>query len=520
MAPWKWYPQLKQETWLRNTAFESLFGGSKGGGKSDALLAEASRQLDNPNYHAIIFRRTFPQLQEIIDRAHKWFKPCAKWNGELHRYTFPSGAFIAFGHCKNEDDKYNYQGHEYTYMGFDQLEQFTYRQYEYLTAQVRTSDPKLTAYVRASANPGGIGHSWVKNRFIDKCRPDGGLRYFIKDPTTDEDKEVPAGTPGALSRSFVASRIWDNQVLMNADPNYINRLNSLADKLRRALRDGDWDAYEGQYFGEWRRDIHVIPYFDRSMPHKIIIGCDYGFTAPSSVGWYAVTRDQIIRYRELYIEGKTYEELIRMVLEKSVNPNDGKPEKVEYMVCDPAIWGDKKHFQEPKEGFTRGESGFDVMNEVVNNEDKRKEMGIPISLPQFPIISGDNRRIVGWGRMRVALKVEKNQFGVLSAKFVVTEDCKNFIRTLPGLIFDATSPEDVDTTGEDHPADEARYAIMSRPIAPDPEKKQNTPTDEFWLQVKRDQIRFEAKKQRLETQETQVYEEGSREMEESDVSMS
>jgi len=499
---WQWKPQIKQEQYLRTPAMEALFGGSKGGGKSDALLADATRQLNNPNYRAILFRRTFPQLQELIDRAHKWFKSCARWQGDLHRYTFPSGAFIAFGHCNNEDDKYNYQGHEYTYMGFDQLEQFTQTQYEYLKAQVRTSDPMLKTYIRASANPGGIGHAWVKSRFIDKCSPDGRIKYFLKDETSDEEREVPAGTPGALSRCFVASRIWDNQILMAADPNYINVLNGLPEKLRRGLRDGDWDAYEGQYFTEWRRDIHVIPSFDRRIPHRIIVAGDYGFTKPSSVGWYAITQEHIIRYRELYVEGKTYEELMRIILNKSVTPS-GKDEKIDYAVFDPAIWGDKKHFQEPKEGFTRGESGFDVMNAVAGG--------------RFPIIRGDNRRVVGWGRMRVALKPYTNQHGELTANFLVTEDCKNFIRTLPGLIFDATYPEDVDTTGEDHAADEARYALMSRPIAPEPEKKQPTPADDFWRQVERDRIRFEMKRERFETQESPVFEEGSRELEESNV---
>lgn len=512
----KWSPQPKQELFLRNPAFEALFGGSKGGGKTDALLAEATRQLTNPNYRAIIFRRTFPQIQEVIDRAHKWFKGLARWQGDLHRYTWPNGSFIAFGHCNNEDDKYNYQGHEYTLMLFDQLEQFTQTMYEFLIAQIRTSDPKLTTYVRSSANPGGIGHSWVKQRFIDSCSPDGAIRYFMRDPVTDRDVEVPAGTKGARSRAFVASRIWDNQVLMNADPNYINTLNSLPDKLRRALRDGDWDAYEGQYFSEWRRDVHIIPRFDFTIPHTKFIALDYGYTKQSSVGWYAVTKEKIVRYRELYVEGKTYEELGKLILEKSLD-QDGSFERIEYMVCDPAIWGDKKHFAEPKEGFTRGESGFDVINAVINDDKVRKELGVAPGAPRFPVIRGDNRRVVGWGKLRVMLKPYEDQFGQLTARFQVTESCKNYIRTLPGLIFDKTNPEDVDTTGEDHAADESRYAVMSRPLEPKEPQKVLTPADDFWARVKLDQVRFEAKKERFEGQERTVSEdEGARELEEAE----
>jgi hypothetical protein len=438
-------------------------------------------------------------LQELIDRSHKWFSTFAKWNGELRRWTWPSGAFIQFSHCKDENDKYDHQGKEYQYMGFDQLEEFTQTQYEFLIAQIRTTDPTIMCYLRGTANPCGVGHTWVKMRFIDKVSPDGTPKYFKKADKGDEEIETTPDDPQALSRAFIYANIYDNPILVKNDPSYLNRLDQLPEKLRRALKEGDWDVFEGQFFNEWRRGVHVIKEFNPYQIHSTIIGLDYGYSKPASVGWYAVLPDgELVRYRELYVEKHTYENLIIKVLAMSITP-EGQPEKIDYLVADPAIWGDKKHHDEPKDGFTRGESGYDVMQRVVGE--------------RFPILRGDNRRVVGWGRMREYIQLYSNQFNQLSAKLRVTENCKNFIRTLPGLIHDEAIPEDVNTEGEDHSADEARYVIMSRPILPKVPAQAVSPAEEFWQRVERDKKEFEMKREG-ETAEHTVYEEGARPLEE------
>ena len=483
-----------------------MFGGAKGGGKSDCLLAEASRQVKNPNYKGIIFRRTYPKLQELIDRSHRCFSWCAKWNGEKRRWTWPNGASVTFGHCKNESDKYNYQGHEYQFMGFDQLEEFTESQFTFLKAQCRTSDDTLRCYIRSTSNPAGVGHQWVKSRYIDKCPPDGTVKFFRRDE--DDEVETDAEDPKGLSRAYVFANVYDNQILLQSDPNYLLRLKELPDKLRRALLEGDWDAFEGQYFAEWRSVIHVIPHamwlrIKRSMPYITVIGMDYGYSKPSSVGWYAVFPDgSMIRYREFYAEGYTYLALIKKVLSLSLD-DDGKPEQVEYMVADPAIWGDKAHHVEysrkpsPKlDGKSRGKSGYDIMAEVVGE--------------RFPILMADNRRVVGWTRMREFLNPFRDpNTERVTANFIVTEHNKNFIRTISGLIHDDQNPEDLDTSGEDHAADEARYVIMSRPALPKKPAKVMTPADEFWGRVQKDVARYQARKAGEEGMPVEVTEEGA-----------
>jgi len=472
----EWHPQKKQETFLRSSLSELLYGGAKGGGKSDALLFDATYQIDKPYYKAIIFRRNYPKLQDLIDRSQRWFSKKACWNGELRRWTWPSRAFLEFGHCKNEQDKYNYQGKEYHYEGFDQLEEFTETQYLFLTAQCRSTDRDIIPFIRATANPGNVGHAWVKQRFIDKLSSDGKPKYFKR--VDDEDIETTPNDPDALSRGYIFANVYDNPILLKNDPSYLARLKALPEKDRKALLEGDWDIFEGQFFDTWRRVLHVIP-FSRlrqmlsELPNTKFLALDYGYSKPASVGWYAVFPEgTLIRYRELYVEGYTYFDLAHLILATNKKTQETD---IRYMVADPAIWGDRQHHDkhlEVKTGEAKGKSGYQVMQEVIGDK--------------FPIIKGDNRRNVGWVRFKEGLKAYFNQFKELTARFLVTDNCKHFIRTIPGCIHDEHDPEDLDTAGEDHPADEGRYAIMSRPEIPVLPQPELSPAIKFWDAVKKD----------------------------------
>lgn len=466
-----WLPRPKQELFLKSPAYETGFGGTKGPGKTDALIADGSAQLDKSNYKAILFRRTYKQLEEVETRTHKYFSKQAKWHGDRHFWQFPSGARFYLSHCQHEKDKENHQGQEYHWMGFDQLETFTLSMYQYLMMQVRTSDPSIRCFIRSTFNPGGIGHAWVKKRFIDACTHDGKPIFFLRQ---EDDKEVavPAGTANALSRSFVFSTIFDNKHILENDPNYLANLNSLPENLRKAMRDGDWDAFEGQFFSEFERALHVISIdqyaeITSSMPHIKIISLDYGFSKPSSAHWHAIFPDgDMITYKELYGPGRDYPTLAKEILRMS------QGEKISYLVADPAIQGDKSHHSEVKDGDAKGESGFDIMRKLCGND--------------FPTLMGDNRRIVGWNRMHEYLKPYINGFGDRTAKWRITRNCTQLIATLPALIHSSINPEDVDTDGEDHAADGCRYGIMSRQPLPDAPPVKQTKDQVFWERVKAD----------------------------------
>ena len=159
-----------QEEFLTRSEYEVLFGGSAGPGKTDCLIAAMTRDIKYPDYHALILRRTFPQLGEIIDRCHEHYpKMGATYTVGDKRWKFPSGAKIDLGHMQHENDKYNYQGKEYHRVGFDELTQFTESQYTYIAnSRVRTTNPDITPQVLYTTNPGGIGHNRGKARYTPK----------------------------------------------------------------------------------------------------------------------------------------------------------------------------------------------------------------------------------------------------------------------------------------------------------------------------------------------------------------
>ena len=212
-----------------------LMQGGKGSGKSDCLLIEALRQVAKPTYKGLIIRRNFPQLSELIDRAQTIYRLMgAKWKGDLHRFLFPSGAVIDFGHCSSEEDKHRYQGHEMSFIGFDQLEAFSESQFNFISAQNRSSDPDINCYIRATANPGGVGHWFIKRRFIDGKKPNS---------THTESFKLPDGRTITRTYCHIPATVYDNPILLKANPTYLANLMSLPEIERRAYLEGDWNAF-------------------------------------------------------------------------------------------------------------------------------------------------------------------------------------------------------------------------------------------------------------------------------------
>ena len=144
--------------------WEALYGGAAGGGKSDALIIEATRQVHIPHYKALVLRKTFPQLSELIEKSLNYYPrafPKARYNESRHTWTFPSGAKIIFGAMQHTKDRTKYQGQAYDFIAFDELTHFTWEEYSYLFSRCRPNGPGTRCYIRATANPGGVGHGWV-----------------------------------------------------------------------------------------------------------------------------------------------------------------------------------------------------------------------------------------------------------------------------------------------------------------------------------------------------------------------
>lgn len=269
-----WRPHDGPQTLFhRSPAFELLYGGAAGGGKSDSLLLEALRYAHIPGYAAIIFRRTYPQLSQaggLIPRSHELLQARARWNGERRRWAFPSGATLEFGHLQYEDDKYNYQGSAFCFCGFDELTQFTEGQYRYLFSRVRTTatmpdGQAIPVRIRATTNPGGEGHEWVMERWRHWLREphqasSGEIRWFKS--VDGVEVETDATDPQALSRQFIAANVYDNPALLRNDPGYIQRLEALPLIERARLLGGDWQIRpQGNVFRrEWfTRIVDAVP---------------------------------------------------------------------------------------------------------------------------------------------------------------------------------------------------------------------------------------------------------------------
>lgn len=431
-------------------AFEIFYGGAAGGGKSEGLLLDALNQIEKPTYKALFLRRTFAQLQKAdgaIERSQKLYRPRGGiYHSGEKRWRFPKDVLIDFGHIESEKDKYNYQSAQYDKIYFDELTQFTNTQYLYLISRCRGIDSTIHRGIRSASNPGNIGHIWAKKRFIDKR-----LHYKIY---TDEEGNTSC---------FIPATIKDNPYLIENDPQYIKRLKMLPKHERMALLDGNWDIFSGQFFSDWTPSIHIIEPFYIPLYWKRFIGIDYGLTTPASIGWYAQNENGfIVRYREIYKEGLHYD-----VLAKEICKLSGL-EKIGYIVSDPAIFGDKQHHKEAKET----KSGAQIMQEEINKYYKEHNR----ENDAFTIYRGDNRRIEGWRTVKNYLRINDNQ----QSAFAVFSTCINFISTFPANIHDDKFPEDLDTSGEDHCADEIRYALSSRPQKAILEKKEELNPNSAW----------------------------------------
>ena len=446
---WRAHPG-PQRAFCSAPEFEVLFGGAAGPGKTDCLVMEASRYADRSRYRGLILRRTFPQLQEIIDRCWIWYPQIGgNYKSGEHQWYFPSGGMVQLGHMQHEADKYNYQGKEFHFIGVDELTQFTETQFTYMFSRARSTDTDIPVRVRATTNPGGIGHIWCKERFIDIGKP---FTTYI-DPATGQ------------SRCFIPATIHDNPTLFENDPNYIKRLESLPEIEKLRLLHGIWDVFEGQVFTELSQRTHGCEYFDVPPEWEKFMAFDWGYSRPWAAFWFAVDFDGVLYlYREHY-GAKDYSDWIKG-LNRQPDWNKGarqtnveicreilnlEKEKINYRVADPACWaptklkGSNKNFGPSFVEDARGEGLF--------------------------FLKADNDRIRGKQQVHQRLKLEEDtglDGEVINEhpRFIAFNDCRRWWAEMQALYEDPKNPEDVDTEQPDEGYDCFRYAAMSRPIIP------------------------------------------------------
>ena len=291
-----WAPHRgAQATFAAAQEDEVLYGGAKGGGKSDALVALALEQVQFPAYKGLVLRARYGELDELLSRAHRLYpqhpmKP--RWSADRSGWLFPNlesktgagGAFIKFGYCERQEHVEQYQGREWAYIGYDELgNQRDENVWIDLLKEIRCPDPRVKRLARASANPGFAGHAWIKRRFINPCGTDGArVHRFKLEMEGVEDYE--------LTRRFVPARITDNPVYAT-DPQYLAQLSQLPEIRRRQLLDGDWDVGLGLALGELHESTHFCRSFEPPGHWTFFGSLDWGFQHRWVGIEYAVNED-------------------------------------------------------------------------------------------------------------------------------------------------------------------------------------------------------------------------------------
>ncbi|WP_102158698.1 phage terminase large subunit [Zhihengliuella halotolerans] len=421
---------------------ELLYGGAGGGGKSRWARAELVRiALLIPGSRQVLFRRTFPDMIRSVEQPFTQEVPTrlASYNRSRHEFVFHNGSIIELAHLQREQDVAKYQGAEYQTIVFEEATHFTWGQYVYLKSRLRAAGKVAERLVELgmrprmllTANPGGVGHHWVKKRFVD---PAPAETVFRARPSSADP------TPG--TRCYIPAKATDNPSL-NAE--YIEVLNGLPENLRRALRDGDWNVLEGVRFAQWSEPHHVIKPEDLPMPAltgKKVIAVDYGYSAPFAAVWMCLLHDGlVVVYREEYATELTARQQAARILELSRAEEESTGEKIP-VVMDPSMW--RRADAAAKKTLNK-----DMPPVGSPAHDYMKVLGrVPVKAV--------NARVHGAGLLDEKLRVQKDGF----PRFLVYDTCRDTIRTLPALPRDKKNPEDVETTAEDHLYDAVRYGLM------------------------------------------------------------
>lgn len=416
------------------------YGGARGGGKSWAMALDFWLHAERygPDSKGLMLRKTREDLKDFIDLASRMYGSAARYMEKGNVFRFDNGAKLFCAYLENERDAQAYQGWSLTRCYFDELTQL--QSLDPIMALLATlrSSKGVKGQLKVTCNPGGPSHNAVKEMFVDN-----GPYNVVLDSRT------------GVTRVFIPAKVSDNPALLEADPRYIDRLRAVGSPERvRAWLEGDWDVVEGSYFPEFSHARHVVPLFPIPSGWIKFRSMDWGSAAPFAVHWWAVCQEDIehdgrmiprgalICFREWYGASRpnvglklTAEEVARGIIEREMH--NGKREHISYGVLDPAAFAVI--------------SGPGIAETLVRN-------GVVFKRADNQRVN-HAKRMGGWTELRARLKGNNDGHAMI----VFFDTCKAVIRTLPMLLHDTHNIEDVDTEGEDHAADSARYAAMSRP---------------------------------------------------------
>ena len=417
-----------QTQFLAASEREVFYGGARGGGKSYAMLVDPLRYCHKQNHRALLLRRSMPELRDMINHSQRLYGkafPGAKWREQEKEWRFPSGARIEFGYAENLTDVLRYQGQSYTWIGIDELPQYpTPEIYNFLRSSLRSVDPEIPVFMRATGNPGNIGSLWVKEMFVDPTEPNKPFDVII-DTSVGQKK---------ITRRFIPAKLQDNPYLTQTD-DYLVMLSSLPEVQRKQFLEGDWSAFEDCAFPEFDVVKHISDPFEIPRNWHRFRTCDWGYSSYACCLWVAIDFDNNLWvYRELYTQRVTADIFAKKVLEAE----DG--EYIRYGVLDSSTWA------------KRGDVGPSIAETMIREGCKGR-----------PSDRSPKSRINGKLELHKRFSIDEKTG---EPKLKIFNNCRNLLKTLPLLPTDKHNPEDVDTNAEDHAYDALRYGVMSRPLHP------------------------------------------------------
>ena len=448
-----WCPQQGPQKALVDCPLpEVLFGGARGGGKTDGVLGKwaLKERRYGPNFNAIMFRRTTVSAEDAIERSKEIYGPLGgKFNEAKLRWRMPNGGRMAFAYLESVADADEYQGRNVTDAWIEEAGQYpTSAPIDRLFGVLRSTHV-VPVQLILTANPGGAGQHWLRERY--------GLHPFPRGPKI-LTRTLPNGQLHQVA--VIPSRIRDNQILMQRDPGYIGRLHMVGSAdLVRAWLDGDWTAIEGAFFDCWSERKHVVYPFEIPAGWLRFRSGDWGSAVPFSFGWWAVASDQFKTAQGVWLPRGC---LVRFREWYGMQPS--KPNV-----------GLKLHAEEVGKGIAEREQGESIAYGVLDPS-AFKEDGGPSIAERIARGSGgkvwfrhaDNTRVPARGAMGGWDQVRSRLVGDGDGRpmIVTFATCTDSIRTIPILQHDPDRPEDVMSDSEDHAGDEWRYACMSRPWVP------------------------------------------------------
>jgi len=419
-----WKATAKQAMFLLAEEDEVFYGGAVGGGKTDALLIhQLKRRQEIPGTMGLFLRRTYPELEmSVIRRAKELLLPTGqvKWQEQHKRFIWPNGSVLQFGYAERYDDLYRYQSAQFEDICIDEASQFAEDEYLFLMSRLRTTRPGIRCYIRLASNPGGVGHAWLKKRFVDVAR----LKTYCDSET-------------GLTRRFIPATLDDNSYI-DAEA-YERRLSAMPEDLRRMFRYGDWDVFSGQVFGEFRHDIHVVKPFDIPSWWRRWLANDPGYADHFSWYWFAADQDgDVYVYREYTNadgERVPYSEQAALVAELS------QGESLDFCVTGMDAWTAHPETGKSIIDYYR-EGGLDVgFIQPVHGPQSRKHRAATLHEYLRPYMDENTGRQV--------------------ARLRIFETCAKLIETLPMLTADRNDPEAVAKSGLDHWYDALTYGLCA-----------------------------------------------------------